>query len=195
MVAEASVAKIDGGSGIGGDQETAGLTGEWQHALGPYDQITAYAQASIVRYPEQRIRDVNRFTGGLGYGHAFAETKGTPIAFATVFGGIDDPQSESRGEHFGRDFFGGRIGASIQPVEHHTFAAALTYQRSKHDARDPAFLVKRKDHPFSGLAQYRFQYDENWSIAPHISFTKTDSNIIVNEYDRFEAMIIIRNDF
>ncbi len=195
LAADANIAKIDGGTGIRGDQESAGATAEWQYTPGKYDQITTFANFSLVRYPEQRVRDVNRFTGGIGYGHAFADSPGTPIVFASVFGGFDDAQSNSRGDHFGREFFGGRLGASYQPGERHTLSVSMTYQHSDYDEPDPAFLFKRDDDFFSVIGQYRFQYDENWSVTPHIGYTNNDSNIVINDYDRFEVMVTFRNDF
>ena len=195
VAADANIAKIDGGTGVRGDRESAGISTEWQYAPGKYDQITTFAQFALVRYPEQRVRDVNRFTGGVAYGHAFAQHDSNPIVFVSAFGGFDDAQSNSRGPHFGREFFGARVGGSIQPAERHFFSASLTYQHSDYDEDDPAFLTRRDDDFFNAIVRYRFQYDENWSVTPHISYTENDSNIIINDYDRFEVMVTIRNDF
>lgn len=192
---EGNLVKIDGSAGVRSDRETAGVSTQWQYSPNETNQFTSFAQFSIVRYPEQRVRDVNRFTGGLGWGHAFAETAGKPILFASVFGGFEDAMSETRGPHFGRDFFGVRVGGSYTLAESHSVFTALTYQNSEYDADDPSFLTTRDDDFFDVNVGYRFQYDKNWSVTPTVRYTNNSSNIVITDYDRFEAMVVFRNDF
>ncbi|MEQ8663763.1 MAG: hypothetical protein RLW62_23335, partial [Gammaproteobacteria bacterium] len=177
------------------DRETAGLSTQYQYAPRETDQLTAFAQFSLVRYPDQRVRDVNRFTGGLGWGHAFADVAGTPIVFGSLFGGFEDEQDEANGGHFGRDFYGARIGASYQPRERHQLFTTLTWQQSDYSERDPFFAARRDDEFIDVEAGYRFQYDENWSLSPTLRFTDNSSNIVINEFDRFEFLLTLRNDF
>lgn len=195
LAAEADIVKIDGIGRVSGDRETAGISTQYQYAPTDRDQMTAFAQFALVRYPDQRVRDVNRFTGGLGWGHAFADIAGTPILYGSVFGGFDDEQSEASGGHFGRDFYGARVGASYQPRERHQVYTTLTWQQSDYSERDPFFAKRRDDEFFDIEAGYRFQYDENWSLSPTLRYSDNSSNIVINEYDRFEVLLTLRNDF
>ncbi|MGR8918467.1 MAG: tetratricopeptide repeat protein [Gammaproteobacteria bacterium] len=195
VAAEGSIIKIDGDTGIRGDRESAGISTQWQYSPNDTNQLSSFAQFSLVRYPEQRVRDVNRFTGGVGWGHVFADVKGTPIVFGNVFGGFEDAQSNNRGAHFGRDFFGVRAGGSYRIGEKHTVFTAFTYQHSDYDEEEPTFLVKRDDDFFDVNVGYRFQYDRNWSVSPTITYNNNDSNIVITDYDRFEVMVTVRNDF
>lgn len=195
LAGEGNIVKIDGLANVRSDRDTAGLSTQWQYAVNDNNQVTTYAQYSIVRYPEQRVRDVNRFTGGVGWGHAFAGTTGTPILFGSVFGGTEDALDEGRGSHFGRDFYGFRAGASFRPRERHTLFTSFTLQMSDYDTPDPSFLRKRDDDFFNVEVGHRYQHDKNWSVSPTIRYTHNDSNIVITDYDRFEVMLLVRNDF
>jgi len=192
---EGNLVKIDGGAGVRSDRETAGISTQWQYSPNDTNQFTSFAQFSIVRYPEQRVRDVNRFTGGVGWGHAFADAPGKPIIFGSVFGGFEDAMAESNGSHFGREFYGVRVGGSYTLAENHSLFTALTYQTSEYDEDDPSFLTRRDDDFFDVNVGYRFQYDKSWSVTPTLRYTNNDSNIVITDYDRFEAMVVFRNDF
>lgn len=193
--ADANLVKVDGQSTVRGDRETAGVATQYQYAVNETNQFTSFAQFSLVRYPDQRVRDVNRFTGGLGWGHVFAQSSWTPIVFGSVFAGFEDAQSNQRGAHFGRDFYGLRIGASAKLAEQHTVFTSFTYQMSDYDEPDPAFLVEREDDFFDVEVGYRYQYNKNWSVSPTFRFNNNDSNVVINDYDRFEVLVTIRNDF
>lgn len=195
LSADANIVKVDGSSTVRSDRETAGFTGQWQYSPDEVNQFTTFAQFSIVRYPDQRVRDVNRATVGTGWGHAFTDAPGRPVLFVSGFGGIEDDQSESRGAHFGRSFFGARLGGQVSVHERGTLFATLTYQASDYDDDDPLFLKKRDDNFYDVNAGYRFQYDRHWSLTPTIRYSYNDSNIVTNEYDRFELMVMLRNDF
>ena len=193
--ADANIVKVEGASTVRSDRETAGLTTQWQYAPDEANQFTTFAQFSIVRYPEQRTRDVNRATVGIGWGHAFTDAPGTPVVFLSGFGGIEDDQSTARGAHFGRRFYGGRIGGQFNASERGAVFTTVTYQKSDYDADDPLFLTWRDDDFFDVIGGYRFRYDRHWSLTPTIRYTKNDSNIVTSDYDRFEVMVMRRNDF
>ena len=193
--ADANIVKVDGASSVRSDRETAGLTAQWQFAPNDTNQFTTFAQFSIVRYPEQRTRDVNRATVGTGWGHAFANLPGTPALFVSGFGGIEDEQSGSRGAHFGRRFYGGRVGGQYGLGERGALFTTVTYQKSDYDDDDPLFLRRRDDNFIDVIAGYRFRYDRNWSLTPTARYTKNDSNIVTSDYDRAEVMVMLRNDF
>lgn len=195
LSADANIVKIDGASGIRSDRETAGLMAQWQFTPDDANQFTAFSQFSIVRYPDQRVRDVNRVTVGTGWGHAFTGVPGRPVLFGSVFGGFEDEQSESRGAHFGRSFYGGRLGGQVTVHERGNVFGTLTYQQSRYDEKDPLFLYRRDDDFLDVNVGYRFNYDRNWSLSPTIRYSNNDSNILTNDYDRIEVMVMLRNDF
>lgn len=195
LAADASMVRLDGGGLARGDRQTAGISAEWQHTPTDVDQVSAFFQASAVRHPEQSIRDVNRGIVGLNYGHAFTKISGTPILYSSAFMGVEDERVDGNADHFGRRIFGTRIGASYQLSERQTMFTAFTYQRSEYEGNDPVFLVRRRDDFFDMNFGYRFQFDKRLSLSPTIVYNDNDSNIITNDYDRFELMVTVRFDF
>ena len=195
LSADGNVVKVEGSSEFRSDREAIGSTAQWQYVPNEANQFTAFGQFSLVRYPEQRVRDVNRYTAGVGWGHAFVGAKYRPVVFGSVFGGYEDEKSESAGSHFSRTFIGVRGGGQISIHEGGTLFASLTYQNSDYKENDPTFLRERNDDFIDANLGYRFQYDENWSISPILSFNNNDSNIVTSDYDRFSFMVTIRNDF
>lgn len=195
LAAEADIVKVETDTLVRSDRESGGVFGQWQYRPNDLSQISSFVQFSLVRFPEQRVRDVNRFTAGVGWGRMFRDTTWTPILFASVFGGFEDAQSNDRGDQFGREFYGVRGGGSLRLDDRQTLFTTLTYQKSDYDEDDPSFLRKRDDDFVDVQVGYRFQYDENWSISPTVTYSNNDSNIVINDYDRFAVMVTVRNDF
>ena len=194
LTADGDITKIDGTGIFHGNRESAGITTQYQYALDKNDQLSSFAQFSIVRFPDQRVRDVNRTTFGAGWGHAFSDVPGTPIVFLSGFGGFEDAQS-ARGGHFGRTFYGARVGASYKPAEKHTVFGSFTYQESDYYDPVPGFLAKRDDEFVDVNVGYRYQYDKNWSLSPTLRYNDNSSNVVINDFDRFEVLLTLRNDF
>ena len=88
LSADGNVVKVEGSSAFRSDREAIGSTAQWQYTPDEANQFTAFGQFSLVRYPEQRVRDVNRYTAGVGWGHAFIDAKYRPVVFGSVFRGL-----------------------------------------------------------------------------------------------------------
>jgi hypothetical protein len=186
---------VRGASLIDGDRDLGGLTAQWQHNFDAQNQLTAFAQVAFIRYPDQDVRDVNRYAGGVGWGHAFAQGASDAVVFVSAFGGTEDAIEDTFGEHFGRDFIGVRAGGQITVMPKLYANGSFTYQHSDYDEADPAFLVKRDDDYVDVGLGLRYQYDRNWSVRPEVRYTNNDSNIVITDYDRVAVMMTIRNDF
>lgn len=193
--ADGNVVKVEGSSAVRSDREAIGSTAQWQYTHDEANQFTAFGQFSLVRYPEQRVRDVNRYVAGLGWGHAFINSDYRPVIFTSVFGGYEDEKSESAGSHFSRVLLGIRTGGQITVHDGGTVFGSFTYQYSDYQDDDPTFLKNREDDFIDANVGYRFQYDENWSLSPTVRYNNNDSNIITSDYDRFSFMLTVRNDF
>jgi len=192
---EGTSVHVQGSSAVRSDREVLGTSGQWQYTMDQANQFTAFAQASMVRYPEQRARDVNRYTGGVGWAHAYIGVTYNPVVFVSAFGGIEDEKSESRGAHFANDFLGVRGGGQLTVNPKGTVFGSITYQSSDYDHADPTFLKKREDDYVDVNLGYRHQFDRHWSITPTLRYNNNDSNLTTSDYDRVEFMLTVRNDF
>jgi outer membrane protein len=193
--AEAQHLGVDGATQLDSDRQTGGFTGQWQHNFSDFDQITVFSQFSMIRYPEQRVRNVNRTTAGIGYGHAFSGVAMKPVVFISGFGGVENEQNERRGGQFGRHFYGIRGGGQATISERGTVFVSATYQASNHDESDLTFGVTRDDDYFDFNIGYRHQYNRHWSLSPTLRYNNNAANIATSDYDRVEAMMVLRNDF
>ena len=194
LSADANTMKLDGSTNFSNDRDIGGVSGQWQHDFSETDQFTTFAQYSIVRYPDQDARDVDRYTFGVGHTHVFPNVRGAPAIFGSVFGGFEDARRIT-GPQFSRDLYGLRAGGQVQVHERGAVFASYTWQDSQYDARDPAFLVEREEDFHELYAGYRYQFDAHWSLSPTVRYNHNDSNIPTSNYDRVEAMLTIRNDF
>jgi hypothetical protein len=187
---------VDGSAGVvDADREVGGLTLQWQHNLNPANQFTVFGQAALVRYPDQRVRNVNRYTGGIGWAHAYLNAASRPVVYASFYGGTEDEQNHTFGEHNSRDFYGVRVGGQVAAGAKGTVLGQFSYQNSDYDAPVPLFNVTRDDDFIMATVGYRYQYDVNWSLTPTLRYSNSDSNFVLTDYDRVEVMFTIRNDF
>jgi outer membrane protein len=85
--------------------------------------------------------------------------------------------------------FGGVYGGREDAFS--TLAAELR----DNDEQDPAFLKKRKDKQYDVSLGLNFIPARDWSIKPQITYTKNDSNIVTNDFDRTIISVTARKDF
>ena len=175
------------------NRNLGGVNAQWQRNLNAHNQITLYGQAAVLRYPNQHIRDADQYAGGLAWAHAF-DVAGTPVALLSVFGGTEDNKTSSRPD-IGRDFVGARLGGQYSINDRTTAFGAVTYQYSRYGGKDPIFMQRRTDDFVTAALGLRYAIGKNWSIRPEIGYTHNDSTLAINEFDRWQAMVFLRNDF
>ncbi len=180
---------------IDGDRNRnlGGVNAQWQRNLNAQNQITLYGQAAALRYPGQGVRDADQYAGGLAWAHAF-DVAGQPVALLSVFGGTEDNKTSSRPD-IGRDFVGARLGGQYSINDRTTAFGAVTYQYSRYGGLDPQFEQRRTDDFVTAALGFRYAIHKNWSIRPEIGYTHNDSTLAINEFDRWQAMVFLRNDF
>lgn len=180
---------------IDGDtnRNLGGVNAQWQRNLNANNQITLYGQAAALRYPDQHIRDAEQYAGGLAWAHAF-DVAGQPVALLSIFGGTEDNKTSSRPD-IGRDFVGARLGGQYSVNDRTTAFGAVTYQYSRYGGVDPLFLTRRTDDFVTVALGLRYAIDKHWSIRPEIGYTHNDSTLAITDYDRWQAMVFLRNDF
>ncbi len=175
------------------NRNLAGMQAQWQHRINQSNQVSLFGQFSIQRYPDQSVRDVNSYTGGGAWVHAFTG-KHAALLFCSLFLGTDDELSDSRQDQ-GRDFGGLRIGGRYNVSARIQAYASMNYQHSRYGAADPIFLKRRRDNFASLSLGARYAIGQHWSLRPELSYTHNDSTLPVNGYERMEAMLTLRNDF
>jgi len=139
------------------------------------------------------VRDVDQYGGGVGVVHAM-ESAGNPIIYASAYGGIDDEKDDAR-EDIGRTFAGFRAGGQYSWNPRTLLTGGVSYQWSRYGADDPLFLETREDHFFLVRAGLEYALTRNWSLRPEIQYTNNESSLTINDFNRWQAFVIVRNDF
>lgn len=180
---------------FGGDpnRDLAGASLQWQRNIDADNQLTAFYQGGVLRYPGQAIRDAQRHVGGVGWGHVL-DAESSAVVFASLYLGTEK-QDESTRDDLGRDFYGVRVGGQYGFTPDITGIAGFVYQRAQHNGRDLLFIETREDDYYDASISLIWQLDRNWSVRPEVRYTRNDSNIVLNEFDRVEGMVSVRNDF
>ncbi len=172
-------------------RNASGVTGQWQHDFDSRNQISVFLQYSDLTYPDQEIRDANRYIGGVGYAHAFS--RGTFITYVGLYGGAEKEKAENVPQ-LGNDIYGARLGAQWNLNEKYSLFANASGERRKYGGPDPFFLVDRKDTQYSASGGLIFVPKKNLRIMPQVSWTDNKSNIDINQFDRVIYQIILRQD-
>ena len=73
--------------------------------------------------------------------------------------------------------------------------ASTSYERRIYQAKDPAFLVDKEDKQYEVSLGLRYMPARDWLIKPELSYLKNDSNIVINDFDRYMLSINVRKDF
>ena len=172
-----------------------GGTAQWLHNLSPTQQVTVFGQFSALRYPQpsQSPQDANRAIGGVAYSQAFAGPY-SPVAFVSGYGG-DERTTASQYEYLGYTPFGARLGGQATLTPQAVLFGSAAYERRNYNGVNPTFLVTREDNQYDLRLGLAYTFLPKWTLTPQVAYTKNDSNIELNEYDRTVATVTVRRDF
>lgn len=172
-------------------RNATGVTAQWQHDFDSRNQVSVFLQYSDLVYPEQEIRDADRYIGGVGYAHAFG--RGTVITYVGLYGGTEKEKADNVAQ-LGNDIYGARFGGQWNVNEKYSLFANANAERREYGGPDPFFLVERKDTQYSASGGLIFVPKKNVRLTPQISWTNNKSNIDINQFDRVIYQVVFRQD-
>lgn len=172
-----------------------GGTVQWLHNLSPTQQLTVFGQFSALRYPQpsQAPQDANRGVGGVAYSQAFAG-RYSPVTYVSGYGG-DERSTDSAFKYLGYTPFGLRLGGQASLTPQALLFGSAAYERRDYNGENPTFLVTRQDNQYDFRVGLAYTFLPQWTLTPQVAYTKNDSNIDLNEYDRTVAAVTVRRDF
>ena len=172
-------------------RNASGLTGQWQHDFDSRNQVSFFGQLSRLDYPNQEIRNADRYVGGAGYAHAFGP--GTVIAYLGVYGGVEN-EKEDGVPQFGHELYGARLGTQWNMSEKFALFLNASGEQRQYGGPDPFFLVDREDTQYNASAGFIIFASKGLRVTTQASGTRNDSNIPINEFDRVVYQISLRYD-
>ena len=171
-----------------------GVSAQWQYDLNATNQIGAYLQQTRLAYEQnQSIRDVDRTVVGANYAHVFSGDL-TPVVYSSMYLGEENERADNV-PYLGHDLYGVRLGGQITVKPKLVLYANAAYENRDFGGRDVFFLKSREDNQYELSIGARYLPAQYWVVRPQISYTDTQSNIVLNEFDRLVASISIRRDF
>lgn len=174
-----------------GYRNAAGLTGQWQHDFDARNQISLFMQFSRLVYPDQEIRNADRYVGGAGYAHAFGS--GAVIAYLGVYGGVENEKADGAPQ-FGHDLYGARLGAQWNTSEKLALFLNVSGEQREYGGPDPFFLVDREETQHNASVGFIVFPSKGLRVTTQASGTRNDSNIPINAFDRVVYQIFLRYD-
>ena len=176
-----------------GFRHAYGATGQYLYNIDSNNQAGLYVQYSRLNYTGGSDRNADRNVIGLNAGHIF---KGdfTPVIFGSIYGGREEARDLKR-QDLSQDILGFRTGGQVSLTNKLQLQASMGVEQRDNDENDIAFLRRRKDRQYDMSLGVNYYPIQDWSIKPQISYSKNDSNIDLNSYDRTVVSVSVRKDF
>lgn len=175
-----------------GFRNALGFSAQWQYNLDARNQFSAYLQYADLSYPDQPVRDADRWVLGAGYAHAWREGL---IGYVSAYALQENLHSKDQAPNIGLDGYGLRMGAQQRLNEKTTLFGNVAYETRRHDARDPTFLTTRHDEQFMASLSLSYQIKRNLKITGQYSYIDQRSNIDLYGYDRDTVSVTLRQEF
>lgn len=167
---------------------------EWRHQLDAHTQLGLFAQDARIRYLQQALssNDSDMLLYGVGALHEL-DAASHLIAFGSVYRG-DDRATDGRLDG-DRRLYGLRVGAQRALRADTDVYASLTWQRSKYESRNLIFDALRRDSEYDLRLGAAWRIGPAWSLRPELAYTRNDSNVAIDKYDRYVMSLTLRRDW
>ncbi|MCA1938589.1 MAG: surface lipoprotein assembly modifier [Dechloromonas sp.] len=172
-------------------RDHSGLTAQWQRNLDARNQISVFGQYTRLNYPDQSVRDADRWVAGAGYAHLFREGM---VLYASAYGVQEEPKRDGVG-WLAFSGWGARLGGRVNYDAHTVLFGGANYEYRIYDDNDPSFLRKRRDDQFGLMLGATHHFSAQWSVTPQLNLTYNKSNIALSEYHRSLFSVTLRREF
>lgn len=172
-------------------RQAAGGTAQWQRDLNARSQASAYVQYAALDYPDQSVRNSNRWVAGAGLAHAY---RGGLKVYGAGYLGTDQERASNQ-SHIGFQLGGLRLGGDYPLRDNLLVFANAAYERRQYGGADPLFLVDRSDNQYTGSVGLLWEPVRGWRVTPQVLAFRNDSNISINTFSRIIGEVRLRREF
>lgn len=173
------------------DDQTA-LFAQWQREMSQRDLGGLFAQYIRLNHPIAPFLNTNLLLLGGSWTHAYASA-GDPVVNLTLYGGKDRERGSD--PSIGRQLIGVKVGGECKIDERTKFQFSAATQHSEYDGTNPFFLVKRKDTRYDLFLGFAYKPSREWTILSQFFYTRNDSNIAFDDFDRKQFLVTFRREF
>ena len=115
------------------------------------------------------------------------------MIFGSVFGGKERELNRTRPD-LGREYLGARLGGQLSFSDKLNMYSSVNYQHSLYGGDDPLFFIRRRDHLYGVDLGINYQPIKGLVVTPQFNYSKNESSIQLNGYDRWQAYITLRKN-
>ena len=172
---------------------TYGGLGQWSYRTRGNTDLAVYLQYAKLNYPNNSVQNANRYTAGATIGQPLAG-KSEPYVYAGAYAGYEK-LTDSAFDHLTYGFGGLRAGGEMTLMPKLRGYAVAAVEISEYKEPDPLFLEERSVVRADATAGLRYALGNDLTLGGEVSYTRSDSNIVLYEYDRVVASVSLSLDF
>lgn len=169
-----------------------GIT-QWRYNYDARTQATLYGQYAELRYPGQNFRNADRYVAGAGVARALRSAR-QPVGFASVYGGTEQAKMADVSS-VGNRLTGFRFGGEATVARRTRAVASIGVERRRYRGDDPFFLLARRDTQLDGSLTLEWSPWRDWRIIPGLQYTRSDSNIVIHDFQRVVVSVAAKQSF
>lgn len=172
-------------------RDTVGGLAQYQYAPDDNSAYSVYLQHSRIDYRRSgpdAAPNADRNTVGLGYSRALG---GGAVIYAGLYAG-QERNDDSTAPWLDQDFTGLRAGGSLGLAPRLRLTGALSVEQREFDGENPLFLETREDTQTDLSLGLQWALSPGLSLRPAYTFSQSDSNLVINDFDRHQISIDIR---
>lgn len=174
-------------------RDVAGATVDWLYAVDASNQLNFTGSYAQYRFQQELLEsnDFNGYGGALAWNHATLEGQAL-VGASFNLGYEDEINNRIDGDN---SIFGLTLTGQATLTDSLGAFAIAGVQRSNYDTLNPIFLRTRADTFYSVTSGVTWTFHEYFSLRPQIAWSMNDSNIPLNQFDRWDFSINLRASF
>jgi len=188
MLAQYQHFRLDGAS----FRDATGGSAQWRCDIDARTQAGGYLQYFDLRFPDQDVRDARRAL----IGATLARVLGfdwNPLFVGTVYAGNEVPRQDV--PQLRHRIQGVRAAISAGLPKGWRGSASLSWERRDYEGEEPLFGTARLDKQTDLRLAAERAIAPRWSLHPEITYTRNDSTLPPNDFDRVQVLVTTRYAF
>jgi opacity protein-like surface antigen len=167
-----------------------GLLGQYAYSASDRSEFSAFAQASRMNYPDDKLRDAHRYTLGLSWSQALAGDRA--VAYGSVYGGTEDAFRAGAPHELDYRYLGLRAGGMYLLNPRFKVEAGLGAERRDFDGTEFLFQKTRWETVYDAFVGAEYALSRKLSVRPQYRYAHSDSNIPLRDYQRHILSVNLR---
>lgn len=169
-----------------------GLFADWKREVGNQDIAGAFLQYLEVKHPIVPFLDTNLLIAGGTWTHAFLRQGSPQVNMVAYYG---DDRDTNRNPTITRQLYGASARGDYTLSESMKLFGNFSIQHSDYNGQNIFFRTQRRDTRYDLGLGMAYKPDRAWTLTPQYIYTRNDSSVGFNQFDRHQYLLTLRRDF